>query len=330
VRAYVLQRVVLLLPLLLAVSALTFVMLRIVPGDAAVAEAGFAATPELVEEIRRERGLDRPYFPASLTSRPPFIALHADDQYTGWLRDTLRGDLGYSTTFRSPVREEIVERLPVTLELIALSGALTVLFGVPAGIIAGARQGTVLDLAVRWLSTAGMSIPGLWLGIMLLLLPALWWGWAPPIDYRPIWEDPLHNLRFFVLPAITLAAASAAIVMRLTRSAMLDVLRDDFVRTARAKGLRERQVMVRHAAKNALIPVLTFIGVQLVTLISGAVVVEQVFNLDGVGGLLFTGVFSRDYALVQGLVLVIAVAVLFTNLAVDLLYGWLDPRIRYT
>jgi peptide/nickel transport system permease protein len=330
VRTYAIKRVSMLFPLLFGVSVLTFIMLRIVPGDAAVARAGFAATPELVEDLRHDMGLDDPYFPISVNASPPFVEFHRDSQYGRWLSDVARGDLGYSGTFRAPVRSEIVDRVPVTLELIVLSAALTVLAGVPAGVIAGARHGGAVDASLRWLSMFSMSIPSLWLGIMLLLLPAIWWGWSPPVSYVPIWQDPLANLQFFILPAVTLAAASSAIVMRLTRSAMLEVLREDFVRTARAKGLRERQVLIRHAAKNAMIPVVTFVGLQLVTLISGAVVVEQVFNLDGIGGLLFTGVFARDYALVQGLVLLVAVFVLITNLTVDLIYGWLDPRIRYT
>jgi peptide/nickel transport system permease protein len=258
------------------------------------------------------------------------VHVHSDSQFGDWLAGVMRGDLGESTTFNAPVSDEIIERIPVTLELMLLSGLLTVFVGVPAGIVSGIRQNTPVDLAVRWISIFCMSIPTLWLGILLLLFPVIWWGWAPPVAYVPIWEDPVENLQLMLLPAITLAAASSAIVMRLTRSAMLDVLRNDFVRTARAKGLGERQVVMRHAIKNAMIPVVTFVGIQLVTLISGAVVVEQVFSINGLGRLLFTSVFSRDYAMVQGLVLFIAVAVLLMNLAVDLVYGWLDPRIRYT
>jgi len=329
-RTYALKRVLMLGPMLLGVSLLTFTMLRIAPGDTAVARAGFSATPERVAELRLELGLDRPYFPISIDTTGPFVHVHRDSQFGDWLADLVRGDLGESTTFRAPVSDEILERIPVTLELMLLSALLTVLVGVPAGVLSGIKQNTPIDLAVRWVSIFGMSVPTLWLGILLLLFPVIWWGWAPPVAYVHIWEDPVENLQLMLLPAITLAAASSAIVMRLTRSAMLDVLRNDFVRTARAKGLRERQVVMRHAVKNAMIPVVTFVGIQLVTLISGTVVVEQVFSLNGIGRLLFTGVFSRDYAIVQGLVLLIAVVVLVMNLAVDLVYGWLDPRIRYT
>ena len=329
-RAYALKRILMLGPMLLGVSLLTFTMLRIAPGDTAVARAGFSATPERVEELRRELGLDKPYFPISIDGSAPFVNVQSDSQFADWLTDLAHGDLGESTTFGAPVSDEILERIPVTLELMLLSALLTMLIGVPAGILSGIKQGTPIDLAVRWVSIFGMSVPTLWLGILLLLFPVIWWGWAPPVAYVHIWQDPVENLQLMLLPAITLAAASSAIVMRLTRSAMLDVLRNDFVRTARAKGLRERQVVMRHAVKNAMIPVVTFVGIQLVTLISGTVVVEQVFSLNGIGRLMFTGVFSRDYAIVQGLVLLIAVIVLVMNLAVDLVYGWLDPRIRYT
>jgi peptide/nickel transport system permease protein len=275
-------------------------------------------------------GLDKPYFPIAFDASPPFVHARRDSQFGGWVLDVARGDLGESTTFRRPVGAEIAERLPVTIELLLLSALLTVLAGVPAGVLSGIWHRSPADLAIRWAGVLAMSVPTLWLGILLLLFPVIWWGWAPPVAYVHPWEDPIDNLQLMLLPAITLAAASSAIVMRLTRSAMLDVLRHDFVRTARAKGLRERQVVLRHALKNAMIPVVTFVGIQLVTLISGTVVVEQVFSLNGVGRLLFTAVFSRDYAVVQGLVLVIAVSVLIMNLAVDVLYGWLDPRIRYT
>ena len=329
-RAYALGRLIMLVPLLFGVSLLTFIMLRALPADTAVARAGLGATDERVAEIRAELGLDDPYFPISFKQRFPFVAFHADSQYGRWITGVFRGDLGESTTFGTPVTEEIWKRVPITLELVLLSGLITILIGVPAGVVSALRQNTPLDYLVRYTSVFGVSIPSFWLGILMLLFPAIWWGWAPPVEYVSIFEDPVQNLQLFILPAIALAAASAATVMRLTRSAMLDVLRNDYVRTAWAKGLGERQVMTRHAIKNALIPVVTFVGIQFITMISGAVIVEQVFNLDGIGNLLFTAVFSRDFTLTQGLVLFIAIAVLTCNLCVDLLYGWLDPRIRYT
>lgn len=329
-RTYALKRLLMLVPLLFGVSVLTFVVLRVAPADTAVARAGLGATPERLEQLRHELGLDKPYFPVSVDRSPPFVEFNRESQYWNWASGVLRGDLGRSTTFGTPVRDEIVERVPITVELIALSTLITIVVGVPAGVFSAVRQNSPIDSLVRSVSVLGISIPGFWLGILLLVFPAIWFGWSAPVTYEPLWRDPMRNLQMFVSPSIALAAASTATVMRLTRSAMLDVLRNDYVRTARAKGLRERSVMVAHCLKNAMIPVVTFVGIQIVTLISGAVIIEQVFNLDGVGSLLFTGVFSRDFTLVQGLVLIIAVVVLMTNLLVDLTYGWLDPRIRYT
>jgi peptide/nickel transport system permease protein len=260
---------------------------------------------------------------------PPFIAVHRDNQFGDWLIDALQFDFGESTTYNTPVRDEIVDRLPVTFELVLLSTLITVVIGVPAGIISAVRQNTVLDTLIRTVSVFGVSIPGFFLGTLLLLFPAIWWQWAPPAQYEHFWDDPINNLQMFILPSIALAAAYMATVMRLTRSAMLDVLRNDYVRTARAKGLRERRVLSQHAAKNAMIPVVTFVGLQIITMTTGAVIIEQVFNLNGIGQLLFTSIFSRDYAMVQGLVLFFAAVVLLLNLAIDLLYGWLDPRVRY-
>ncbi len=328
-RNYILGRLIMLVPTLFVASVLTFLMLRIVPGDAAVARAGLAATEENVAEIRAELGLDRPYFPAQFEGEAPFISFHSDSQFGDWSSDAIRFDFGTSSTYGEPVRTEIVDRLPVTMELVILSTLLTIFIGVPMGIVSAVHQGTWLDAMTRTVSVFGVSIPSFFLGTILLLFPAIWWQWAPPTTYVPFWENPVENLQMFLLPSIALAAAYTATVMRLTRSAMLDVLRNDYVRTAWAKGLRERQVMSRHAIKNAMIPVVTFIGLQIITMITGAVVIEQVFNLNGIGKLLFTSIFARDYAMVQGLVLFFAVIVLFTNLAIDLLYGWLDPRVRY-
>jgi peptide/nickel transport system permease protein len=328
-RNYIVGRLLMLIPTLLVASVLTFLMLRIVPGDAAVAKAGFAATEENVAAIREELGLNRPYFPAQFESEPPFLSFHSDNQFGDWLSGAVLFDFGESSTYGEPVRVEILDRLPVTIELVLLSTLLTIAIGVPAGIIAAVRQGTWMDALMRSVSVFGVSIPSFFLGTILLLFPAIWWQWAPPQTYVSFWQDPVNNLQMFLLPSIALAAAYTATIMRLTRSAMLDVLRNDYVRTAWAKGLRESQVMSRHAIKNAMIPIVTFIGLQIITMITGAVIIEQVFNLNGIGKLLFTSIFSRDYPMVQGLVLFFAVIVLFTNLFVDLLYGWLDPRVRY-
>jgi peptide/nickel transport system permease protein len=329
-RNYAFQRLILVVPTLLAATVLTFIFLRIVPGDAAVAKAGLGATDENVEQFRKELGLDRPYFPLTTSDAFPYARFTSDDQFTDWAGDAMRADFGESTVYGESVRSEIAERIPVTLELVVLATLLTVLIGVPAGIISAVRQNTPVDVLSRTVSVFGLSIPSFFLGTVMLLLPAIWWGWAPPATYVSFWDDPWTNMQMFFLPAIALSAAYVATVMRLTRSAMLDVLHHDFVRTARAKGLRERQMLSRHALKNALIPVITFLGLQVVTMMTGSVVIEQLFNLNGVGKLLFTSIFARDYAMTQGLVLFLATVVLFLNLAVDLCYGWLDPRVRYT
>ena len=327
-RSYLTKRLMLVVPSLFLASLLTFVMLRIVPGDTAVAQAGLAADQEVVDARRHELGLDRPYFPVEILRGSPLLSLERDTQFGEWLGDIVRGDLGRSTTYGRPVRSEIADRLPVTIELVLLSALLTIAVGVPAGIISAVRQNTPIDALVRTASIFGVSIPGFVLGTLLLLAGAIWFDWAPPATYVAFWKNPWDNLQMFALPAVALAAAYASTVMRLTRSAMLDVMRNDYVRTAWAKGLRERQVMTRHAIKNAMIPIVTFIGLQLITMMTGAVIIEQVFNLSGIGRLLFSAIFSRDYALVQGLVLFLAVIVLATNLAVDLLYSWIDPRVR--
>jgi peptide/nickel transport system permease protein len=328
-RNYILGRLAMLIPTLFVASLLTFLMLRVVPGDAAVARAGLAATDENVAALREELGLNRPYFPVSVEGEAPFVSVNNDNQFGEWLGGAVRFDFGTSSTYGSPVATEIRKRIPVTAELVILSTLLTIAIGVPAGIIAAVRQGTWLDALTRTVSVFGVSIPSFFLGTIMLLFPAIWWQWAPPAVYQSFWDDPVNNLQMFLLPSVALAAAYASTVMRLTRSAMLDVLRNDYVRTAWAKGLRESQVMSRHAIKNAMIPIVTFIGLQIITMITGAVIIEQVFNLNGIGKLLFTSIFSRDYPMVQGLVLFFAVTVLLTNLLVDLLYGWMDPRVRY-
>jgi peptide/nickel transport system permease protein len=314
---------------MLVASVLTFVFLRIVPGDAAVAKAGLGATPQAVEQLRQEMGLDRPYFPIELESSWRFISFHRDNQFIDWFSDAARFDFGKSTTYNTSVRAEIIDRVPVTVELVLLATLLTIVIGVPAGILSAVRQNTPLDTLVRTVGVFGISIPGFFLGTIFLLFPSIWWHWAPPTRYEHIWADPMNNLQMFMLPAIALAAAYVATIMRLTRSAMLDVLRSDYVRTAWSKGFRERQVISRHAIKNAMIPVVTYVGLQVITMATGAVIIEQVFNLNGIGRLLFTSIFSRDYAMAQGLVLLFAAIVLLTNLAVDLIYGLLDPRVRY-
>jgi peptide/nickel transport system permease protein len=328
-QSYIIGRLAMLPITLLVASVLTFVFLRIVPGDAAVARAGLGATPEAVEQLRQEMGLDKPYFPIELESSWPFTSFHRDSQFTDWFYDAIRFDFGTSTTYNTAVRSEIIDRIPVTLELVLLATFLTIVVGVPAGTLSAIRQNTPLDALVRTISVFGISIPGFFLGTIFLLFPSIWWQWAPPARFENIWVDPVKNLQMFILPSVALAAAYMATVMRLTRSAMLDVLRSDFVRTAWSKGLGERQVMWHHALKNAMTPIVTYVGLQIITMTTGAVIIEQVFNLNGVGRLLFTSIFSRDYAMVQARVLFFAAIVLLVNLTVDLICGLMDPRVSY-
>jgi peptide/nickel transport system permease protein len=312
---YLARRLVSLVPTLLGVSLLTFLFLRLIPGDAIAVRLGTATvlTPEQLAELRAYLGLDRP--------------LHL--QYLGWLGAVLRGDAGYSLRTGQPVAREIAARLPVTLEL-ALGAALVALAtGLPLGVLSALRPNTRLDLCARTFGLLGLSLPNFWLGTLLVLLFARYLRWMPNTGgYAGPQEDLAANLRFLLFPAVTLGVAMAAVVMRTTRSAMLDVLEMDYIRTARAKGLAATGVVGRHALRNSLIVVVTILGVQVGYLLSGAVVVEEIFSVPGLGRMLLTAINQRDYALVQGAVLVIATLFVATNTVVDVLYGWLDPRIR--
>jgi len=312
---YLARRLAALVPTLLGVSLLTFLFLRLIPGDAIAVRLGTATvlTPEQLADLRAYLGLDRP--------------LHV--QYLGWLGALLRGDAGYSLRTGQPVVREIAARLPVTMEL-ALGAALVALAtGLPLGVLSALRPRTRLDLLARSLGLLGLSLPNFWLGTLLVLLFARYLRWMPNTGgYAGPREDLAANLRFLLFPALTLGVAMAAVVMRTTRAAMLDALGMEYIRTARAKGLAPRAVVARHALRNSLIVVVTILGVQVGYLLSGAVVVEEIFAVPGLGRLLVTAIHQRDYALVQGAVLVVATLFVLANSLVDVLYGWLDPRIR--
>lgn len=302
---YIARRLLLTIPTLIGVSFLVFSMIRLVPGDPAIAIAGVHATKEFVEEIREEFGLDKPLYV----------------QYFRFMSRLLRGDLGISTRTRRPVLQEIWDRFPNTVELSVASMIVAALIGIPAGIISATRQYSIFDNLCMIAALFGVSIPVFWLGLMLMLLFAVILDWLPATGRGTI----LH----LILPAITLGAASAAILARMTRSSMLEVLRQDFITTARSKGLREQSVIYKHALKNALIPVVTIMGLRFGTLLSGAVLTETVFAWPGVGRLMVDSILARDYPVVQGAVLLLAVTFVFINLFVDILYSFLDPRIRY-
>lgn len=302
---YVLKRALLALPVLLGVSVVVFVAIRLIPGDPAQIMAGQAATEEVVRQIRQSLGLDQP-LPV---------------QYLYFLRNVVRGDLGRSLFNGAPVVEELGQRFPRTVRLALASMVVASLIGIPAGILAATRHLSWLDTLVMLVALVGVSMPVFWLGLNLILVFSVRLQWLPAFGYE--------TWRHLLLPSVTLGAASAAIVARMTRSSMLEVLGQDYIRTARAKGLAERVVVNRHALRNALIPVVTVLGLQLGTLLSGAVLTETVFAWPGIGRLLVDAVLARDYPIIQGATLLIAATFVALNLAVDLLYGLLDPRIRY-
>lgn len=317
-RNYIIRRLLFLPFIMLGVSFLTFIMFRVVvPGDAAILTCGFGCTPDTVEAIRHEKGLDRPWY----------------QQYGDWLWGVVQGDLGESLTESElPITTELERRLPITGELLIMTMILAILLGIPPGIISAIRPGTPLDWIARVSSVLWLSIPSFWLGIMVITFGVVWFDWTPPQfgrGYVPFFDDPWVNLQQFFFASLVLALAIAATIMRLTRSSLLEVLGNDYIRTAWSKGLRERTVVIRHALKNALIPVTTIIGLQVGVLIGGAVLVEAVFNLNGVGKYVLEAILRRDFIAVQGLVLIFALAYVLANLVVDIVYGWLDPRIRY-
>ncbi|MEO6042428.1 MAG: nickel ABC transporter permease [Tepidiformaceae bacterium] len=313
---YVLQRLLALIPVVFIVSIVTFAFIHLLPGDPVVAlmgpEAG-NASPERIEARRHELGLDR--------------ALVV--QYVDWVGNAVRGDLGVSAVTNQKVSEALSDRFPVTLHLALASLLVAVIIAVPAGITSAYRRNTPLDRVLTILALTGVAMPSFWLGILLILLFAVQFQWLPPSGFVSITTDPLECLRHLVLPAIALGTVQSAVIMRQVRSSLLEVLREDYVRTARAKGLNERKVIVGHALRNAMLPVVTVVGIQVSALLGGSVVVETVFAMPGLGRYAVDAIFIRDYPVVQAVVLVTALIVVLSSLMTDLSYALLDPRIRY-
>lgn len=312
---YLAKRLLGAIPTLVGVSLLTFLFIRLIPGDAIAARLGTstALTPEQLASLRAFFGLDQP--------------LHV--QYWTWLTSLARGDAGYSIRTGRPVLVEIGERLPATLELAVTAALIAIAIGVPLGLVTAIRRGSRFDVAARIGGLIGLSLPSFWLGTLIIVLFSLYLRWLPNTGgYVDFLRDPLANLSLILLPAVTLGLALGAATMRMTRSAMLDVLGADYVRTAGAKGLPRGLILRRHVLKNGLIVVVTLLGIQVGQLLGGAVVVEEIFAIPGVGRMLLTAIIQRDYALVQGAVLAIAILFVTLNIVVDLLYGYLDPRIR--
>ncbi len=320
---YIVKRVLLVIPTLVGAAVLVFILMRLIPGDICVVRLGSGGgsfDPRAVAACHTEIGLDRPMIV----------------QFFDFIWGFFRLDFGVSMWSGKPVTTEIVARLPISLEIALLATTVAILIAIPLGTISALKQNTWIDVFVRTIAIGGIATPSFWIGILSILLvldvssAITGTPWMPPIDYVPIWQDPLRNLALAALPALTVGYRYAAVSMRMTRSAMLEVLREDYIRTARAKGLINKIIINRHALKNALLPVVTVIGIEFAFLIGGLVVTEQVFNLNGVGRLFVQAVQNQDYTLTQALVMLTVTVFVITNLLVDLFYAWLDPRIRFS
>ena len=315
---YIARRLGLFIPTLILISVLIFVFLRILPGDPALLLlagdlGGGNFTQEDLDNLRHKMGLDR----------------HITLQYGNWLWDLLHGDLGTAMHFQTEVKDELAPRIPLTLELTFIAGILSIILAVPLGIISALKQDSIVDYAARIFTFAGISVPTFVVGLVTVYFLVRVFNYFPPLGYATLWEDPLINLQQLIFPALTLTMFQMNFTARVTRSAMLEVLREDYIRTARAKGLREERVIFLHALKNSFLPVITTAGWAFGVLLGGAIIVEKIFVIPGLGTLLLSSILKRDYTLITGIILVIGCGVLLINLLVDLLYAWLDPRIRY-
>ena len=336
-RAYILRRLLLIIPTLFLLSILVFLSLRLIPGDVVdvlvgrieAFQGGVGADEVDREAVERLLGLD---VPAYVQYGRWIGVLPTPDWITGesHFKGLLQGTLGESLLGGFPIEETILPRLPVTIQLGAMAIVIGLLIALPVGIYSAIRQDTAADYVGRSIAIIGMATPNFWLALMVMIFPAIWWGWTPPLVYIPFTEDPLGSLRGLFTPSLILGTAMAANEMRMTRTMMLEVLRQDYIRTARSKGLKDGAVIMRHAVKNALIPVVTLIGMELPMLVGGSVIMENIFNLPGLGRLLLVALNSRDYTVVSGVNLIFATAVVGGNLMIDLIYPYLDPRVRYT
>ena len=312
-RRYLVKRLFVAIPSLVIASLIVFTLPRLIPGDVVALMLEEKAYAKDLEELRAKLGLDRPIYV----------------QYVRWLGSIALGDLGESLWTRRPVIEELGRRLPVSLELGFVAVVTAIVIAVPVGVISAVRQDTVQDYAARSAAILGLSIPGFWLATLIIVLPAIWWGWRPMTGYSEISQGVVAHASQFILPGIVLGVASAAALMRLIRGMLLEVMRQDYIRTAWAKGLRERVVVMKHSLKNAVIPVITVLGIQIAQIIGGTVIIETIFGLPGIGRFLFDAIMQRDYPVIQGVNLVIVSMIVLINLSVDALYAVLDPRIRY-
>ena len=319
--AYAIRRLIWIPITVILTSMFVFSLVRFIPGsvvDLIVAQiqAGAGQGIAVVDraQIEHSLGLDKPIYV----------------QYGKWVENiVIHGSLGTSLNNDQDIAQEIMQRLPVTFELGLMALIIGIIISIPIGVFAAMRQDSIPDYILRSIAILLISVPGFWLGTMIMIYPSIWWGWSPPMQLIPFAKDPIGNLGMFLIPALVLGTSMTGASMRMTRTMMLEVLRQDYIRTAWAKGLNERVIVIRHALKNALIPVITIIGMQLPILVGGSVIIEQIFVLPGIGRLLLEALSARDYPIVSGVNLILATFVIFVNLAVDLTYGWLDPRIHY-
>ncbi len=320
--SYIIKRLLMLLPTLLGAAVLIFILLRLVPGDICLVKfggEGAYADPEQIRLCQEQLGIDKSKI----------------EQFGAYIVDLFTLNFGESMWTGQPVTEEIGLRFELSLQIAIMATLTSIIIAIPLGILSAVHRNTWIDYVVRTFSIAGIAMPSFWLGILLILglliVTQAWFGspWMPPIDYVPIWEDPARNLSQLIWPAIATGYRYSAVATRMTRSAMLEVLREDYVRTARAKGVIEKVIVNRHALKNAMLPVVTIIGMEFAFLMGGLVVTEQVFNLNGIGKLFVESVGQSDYTLTQALVLLVVTIFVLTNFVIDILYAWLDPRIRY-
>jgi peptide/nickel transport system permease protein len=319
VQAYIAKRCLLFIPTLLMATLLAFLLLRVIPGDPALVKlAGDTGdssfTQAELHDLQAKLGTDKPLYV----------------QYGKWVWGMLRLDFGQSMFFEEPVAQDLAAKFPITLELTVLSLLIAAIIAVPLGLLSAIKQDTPADYIARIISITGVALPNFWVGILIVYFLVLFFAWMPPLGYADLWDDPVTNLQQFIFPALALGFFEMAFTARVTRSSMLEVYREDYTRTARGKGLAERVVILRHALKNALLPVVTVSGYQFGRLLAGTVVIENIFMVPGMGKLLVDSVFHRDYTEVQAIVMVITVSVLILNLLLDVVYGWLNPRIRYS
>lgn len=314
-QAYLTRRLLALLPTLFFASLIVFVSMRMIPGDVIdlMLAQNDIATSQDRARIEAALGLDKPVL----------------TQYFHWVAGVLQGDLGRSLWQNTEVSQQLAATLPITFELGLLAFIVALSVAIPIGIYSAVRQDTAGDYIARSFSLLMLAVPSFWLGTLVMVFPSVWWRWSPPLEYTPFFTDPWANLSHMIVPATLLGLSMSAVTMRMTRTMMLEVMRQDYIRTARAKGLTEYLTIVRHALRNGLIPVVTLIGLQAPLLIGGAVILEQIFVVPGMGLLLLEAVFQRDYPVISGIFLVVGVAVLLINLVVDLSYGFLDPKVRH-